>query len=204
MFAYAANNPVKYTDPDGKCPFLVVTGIAGAVIGAAVGAVNSYSETGSVDWKAVGKGALIGGAIGLGAGAAVSLGATALAGVGVTALATEAEIAACGTVIGGKLLAGITTVFGQKLLQQLNNANPNKINHILNGSKGSDHHWEKIVPNKNWNDIKNLIVETMVNGTESSYKSAFQNTLEINGNTVVVTFQKLADGTKAISDAWVQ
>ena len=123
MFAYAANNPVKYTDPDGKCPFLVVTGIAGAVIGATVGAVNSYSETGSVDWKAVGKGALIGGAIGLGIGAAISLTTTALAtgGVGATLLADSYEISAAGTIIGAKVISGLSSVAAPIIGKILNN-----------------------------------------------------------------------------------
>ena len=93
LYHYAANNPVKYTDPDGRCPFLVVTGIIGAGAGALYGAYKSYQETGSVDWKVVGKDALIGGAIGVGAGAALSLGATALVG-SATATASSYEIAA--------------------------------------------------------------------------------------------------------------
>ena len=44
----------------------------------------------------------------------------------------------------------------------------------------------------------------MEKGTESCYGSAFKNTLEIGGEAIEVTFQKLADGTKVISDAWVK
>ena len=84
LYAYAANNPVKYTDPDGRIPFLVVTAAVGALVGAAYGAYKSYSETGSVNWTEVGKDALIGGAIGLGAGALTSVAVTGLATSSVT------------------------------------------------------------------------------------------------------------------------
>ena len=68
LYHYAGNNPITYTDPDGKIAFCVVTAIVGAGIGAAYGAYKSYSETGSVDWKGVGKDALVGGVAGLGLG----------------------------------------------------------------------------------------------------------------------------------------
>ena len=98
MYHYAGNNPVKYTDPDGNAFFLVTGGI-GAGIGAIYGAVKSYRDTGSVDWKEVAKDAAIGGAIGMGAGAAASL---VLAG---SATATT------GTVIAGAKAAA-TATFG--------------------------------------------------------------------------------------------
>lgn len=192
---------MKYTDPDGRCPFLVITGLVGAAIGAVSEAINSYDETGKVDIKRMLKRAAVGGLIGLGAGAAVSLVTTGLAtgAAGATAFASSYEISAALTTIGGKVLSAITTLLGQKFLQQLNNANPERIKHIMNGSKGHMHNWEKLVPNMNWNDIESLIVETMVNGTESPYGSAFQRTLVIGGNEVVVTFQKLENGIEAIS-----
>ena len=98
LYAYAGNNPVKYTDPDGNSFFLVTGGI-GAGIGAIYGAVKSYKDTGSIDWKEVGKDALIGGAIGLGAGAATSL------------LLTGSATASTGTVIASAK-AAVTAAFG--------------------------------------------------------------------------------------------
>ncbi|MCR5763624.1 MAG: hypothetical protein K6G00_09620, partial [Treponema sp.] len=109
----------------------------------------------------------------------------------------------CATTATGATIASATTTSGQKLLQQLSNFRQDKINHIVNGSKGHDHCWDKLVPNKNWNDIKALIFETMEKGSETSYGTAFKNTLKIGEETIVVTFQKLENGVKAISDAWI-
>ncbi len=68
-YAYCNNNPLAYTDPDGRCPVFVVTGIAGAIIGGAYGAYTSYTTTGQVNWGTVAKDAATGGLIGAGAGA---------------------------------------------------------------------------------------------------------------------------------------
>ena len=88
-------------------------------------------------------------------------------------------------------------------MKQLNDMSQNKINHIINGSKNSIHGWEKLVPDKNWNDIKNIIVNVMDNGVEGPYKSVFSKKAIINGIEVEVTYTKLSDGTIKISDAWV-
>ncbi|MBR4791069.1 MAG: hypothetical protein IK024_09290, partial [Treponema sp.] len=123
LYHYAGNNPVKYSDPDGRCPFLVVTAFAGAAIGAIYGACKSYQETGSVDWKEVGKDALIGGAIGLCGGAAVSLGTTFLASgaTGATILADSYTISAAVTIVEGKAIAGLSSVLAPIIGKILNN-----------------------------------------------------------------------------------
>lgn len=64
-------------------------------------------------------------------------------------------------------------VFYSKYLEQLDGFTENKINHIINGSKGSNHGWEKLVPDKNWDDIKKIIVEVMDTGVEGSYKTVY-------------------------------
>ena len=64
--------------------------------------------------------------------------------------------AAIGYATGGKM----PTIRGgssSKYLEQLDNLSDNKINHINNGSKNSNHGWEKLVPDKNWNDLKKLL-----------------------------------------------
>lgn len=47
------------------------------------------------------------------------------------------------------------------------------IHHIVEGSKGSNHHLELLSSNKDWNEIKNIIIEVMVNGKEEPYLSAY-------------------------------
>ena len=90
-----------------------------------------------------------------------------------------------------------------KYLEQLDNLSENKINHMINGSKNSNHGWEKLVPDKNWSDIKNIIANVMDTGVEGPYKSVFSKKATINGFEVEVTYTKLSDGTIKISDAWV-
>ena len=90
-----------------------------------------------------------------------------------------------------------------KYLEQLDNLSENKINHMINGSKNSNHGWEKLVPDKNWSDIKNIIADVMDTGVEGPYKSVFSKKATINGFEVEVTYTKLSDGTIKISDAWV-
>ena len=90
-----------------------------------------------------------------------------------------------------------------KYLEQLDGFSENKINHMINGSKGSNHGWENLVPDKNWNDIKNIIAEVMETGVEGPYKTVYSKKAIINGFEVEVTYTKLSDGTIMISDAWV-
>lgn len=90
-----------------------------------------------------------------------------------------------------------------KYIEQLDNMSPNKINHVINGSKNSTHNWEKLVPDKNWDDIKNIIADVMETGVEGPYKTVFSKKAIVNGFEVEVTYTKLIDGTIKISDAWV-
>ena len=89
-------------------------------------------------------------------------------------------------------------------LKQLNDLSENKINHIINGSKKSNHKWEKLVPDKKWDDIKRIIVEVMEKGGEGPYKTVYSKKAIIDGYEVEVTYTKLADGTIKISDAWIK
>lgn len=88
-------------------------------------------------------------------------------------------------------------------MEQLDDFSENKIDHMVNGSKGSNHNWEKLVPDKNWNDIKNIVNDVMENGEEGPYKSVFSKKKIIDGYEVEVTYNKLSDGTVRISDAWI-
>lgn len=66
-----------------------------------------------------------------------------------------------------------------------------------------DHKWELLVPDKNWEDIKNIIIFTMKRGVEEPYDSAFKRVMTYNGHEVEVSFM-YCDGIIKISDAWVK
>lgn len=107
----------------------------------------------------------------------------------------------CKSKVGGE--CGSESGSTSKYLEQLDNLSENKINHMIDGSKNSNHGWEKLVPDKNWSDIKNIIADAMDTGVEGPYKSVFSKKATINGFEVEVTYTKLSDGTIKISDAWV-
>ncbi len=69
-----------------------------------------------------------------------------------------------------------------KILQELNRFKSNKIDHIINGSKLSNHKWEKLVSDKNWSKIRNIIIEVLETGQEEIYKSGTSKVKMINDN----------------------
>ena len=144
MYHYAGNNPVRYVDPDGReVAFCVVTAAVGAGIGAAYGAIKSYNATGSVDWKEVGKNALIGGAIGLGVGVTASLASTALIGA-TKATATSYEISAAVTtyVSANPSIRNTHAIIGSKLDYLFGKAQGNR--HTIDRTLSMQRSLEKI------------------------------------------------------------
>lgn len=93
---------------------------------------------------------------------------------------------------------------GKEYIEQLNNVSERKIDHIINGSKGRDHHWYLLVPDENWPDIKELIIETIENGVSSPHKGVSKFTHVISGQSVVVTYTVLGDGRIVVGDAWIE
>ena len=88
----------------------------------------------------------------------------------------------------------------------LDELNDNNINHKKNGSKNSNHKWEKLVPDKNWEKMKKIIREVLENGNEKEKNSRhqiFEKTLEIDGHKVQVRYKKFPDGTVKVSDGWI-
>ena len=101
-YSFTVNNPIMYEDPSGH--FFLAALAIGAVVGAAVGGINSYREqkaSGDVNgWKVFGN-ALLGGVIG--------------AGIGAVAASVSAVAASVGTAAGvvsttAKIIAGVGAV----------------------------------------------------------------------------------------------
>ncbi len=78
-YGYVFDNPVKYNDPDGRCPTCIAAAIGagvGALVGGAIEAGSQYIENGEVsDWGAVGgaaaQGAVTGAVAGLTGGSSL-------------------------------------------------------------------------------------------------------------------------------------
>ncbi|OGO72172.1 MAG: hypothetical protein A2Z49_10300, partial [Chloroflexi bacterium RBG_19FT_COMBO_56_12] len=105
-FAYAFNNPVKYSDPSGHCPWCIVGAVVGAAVGYGVQVYNNYQNgyTGSEAWtQNISAEPIIAGAL-IGAGAVIFAPAAAAAAgdllMGAGLLAGGAEGAAIGVGLG--------------------------------------------------------------------------------------------------------
>ena len=102
MYHYAGNNPVCYTDPNGKF-FNVIAAVAGGVIGAGVGAISAAIAGGSTKDVIA---AAVGGAAG-GALAGFTCGASLIAGAAVGAVVAAGTDIAINAVQGNDLLDGV-------------------------------------------------------------------------------------------------
>ena len=128
LYHYAGNNPVKYTDPDGKIAFCAVTALICAGVGAGLAAHKSYQDTGKIDgWKVL-EGAVIGGAVGLGLGLVAAELATSTAlssGNTLASFSTVTGISASSTVAGttatSTAIAVVESPSSSKLAQNLIN-----------------------------------------------------------------------------------
>ncbi|MCH9808453.1 MAG: FG-GAP-like repeat-containing protein [Alphaproteobacteria bacterium] len=99
-YGYARNNPLKYDDPNGELPVLVVTGVIGGLVGlAALGAADlvSIAAGGDVSQPSAYAGAAVGGFV---VGSGVALVGTLAGGAGVAATAGTIAAGGTGTVVG--------------------------------------------------------------------------------------------------------
>lgn len=91
----------------------------------------------------------------------------------------------------------------EKSKNDLDQLSDNKIKHVIEGSVGSNHKWEKLVPDKNWGAIREVIKDVLQGGIQSNYKGGPAMQKEIAGHVVEVAY-RVVDGIKRISGAWVK
>jgi RHS repeat-associated protein len=117
-YSYVENNPVKYTDEDGKSPLLVTAAIGvgvGAAFGAGAQVYYQWQTTGTVsNWNAIGESAVVGGVSGGVAGLTLGFGAP-LIGAGGLGLSGGAAVVAEGS------LAGVSSVTGGQAARATSN-----------------------------------------------------------------------------------
>jgi RHS repeat-associated protein len=131
-YAYVLNNPVKYTDPSGHCPWCIVIGaIAGAAVGYGSQVYSNYQNgvTGADAWltnisgEVIAGSTLIGATIGLGVGVvSVVAGGGAVTSGGIAA-GTGGTATAANTACGGDLCTDETQKVTTSLSASLHTAN---------------------------------------------------------------------------------
>ena len=106
------NNPIIYNDPTGHFANILGGALVGGLLAGACSAISQAKATGSVDWKEVGKSALVGAAVGAVAGATFGVGLAAggyiAASTGIAAGTTAGTAAGIATVAASSVAAGQT------------------------------------------------------------------------------------------------
>jgi RHS repeat-associated protein len=142
-YAYTWNNPVRYDDPDGKCPLCAVVGAGvGALIGGGIEAGMQLYRGEDINWRKVGgsalQGAITGGAAGLTGGASLLVSAGTAAGANVVGGAlnraiqgketTISDVAIDATIGAGLSVAGtVAGKFVKGAVDDLSNAAKGKL-----------------------------------------------------------------------------
>ncbi|WNY27824.1 RHS repeat-associated core domain-containing protein [Methanolapillus ohkumae] len=152
-YSYCYNNPMKYEDPSGHIPVLLVTAGAGALIGAAAGgliyAYKQHSTGNAITVGGLAKSMFVGGVAGGVAGLTLGIGTSLVGGTLLGASAATAGATATSTgglaIVGGDYIAGAVVlahiggyagltggVAGRAVENELNGGD-NTLKYALNG-----------------------------------------------------------------------
>ncbi|MBD1372881.1 hypothetical protein IC620_10990 [Hazenella sp. IB182357] len=94
----------------------------------------------------------------------------------------------------------VKNVVDGTVLKEVAEIGQNKISHIM----AEKHDWHKVVSNpESWDDISIVMSKVLNEGVEVPYKGVWSKRLEINGESVLVTYAKTDRGVK-VSNGWVE
>ncbi|MGF7110066.1 RHS repeat domain-containing protein [Treponema pedis] len=107
VFNYGNNNPIKYNDPTGEIPFMVVTGVIGAFIAGGYSIASDLTNGRNVNWKKAGAYAAAGGLAGLTLGGVAAMVTTTTPLVAGSATASFSSVTGLGVSTTGSAALGL-------------------------------------------------------------------------------------------------
>nr|WP_275450407.1 RHS repeat-associated core domain-containing protein [Treponema pedis] len=107
VFNYGNNNHIKYNDPTGEIPFMVVTGVIGAFIAGGYSIASDLTNGRNVNWKKAGAYAAAGGLAGLTLGGVAAMVTTTTPLVAGSATASFSSVTGLGVSTTGSAALGL-------------------------------------------------------------------------------------------------
>lgn len=86
-----------------------------------------------------------------------------------------------------------------KFIEAINSVEPNRVHHILQ----EHHHWQQLFDKPTWENVKQIVLRTLMQGGKTSYKLVWKKVLIIDNHVIEVVFFE-DDEFFSITDAWVK